>query len=722
MKRFIKNIASEREYPVAREKEMPVSQYYGEDTFNFKVMRQKLPANVCKKLMRIIKDGDKLDTEIAEAVAHAMKEWAIEKGATHFCHWFQPMTGATAEKHDSFLEFTEYGEAIERFSAETLVKGEPDASSFPSGGLRSTFEARGYTAWDPSSPAFILRSGIGATLCIPTVFLSYTGEALDKKTPLLRSINAINKSALRMMRILGNDKATRVIATLGAEQEYFLIDMDYYYKRPDLVLTGRTLLGAAPSKGQQLEDHYFGSIKERILSYMHDVEEELYKLGIPAKTRHNEVAPSQYEIAPIFEEANTAVDHNHLIMETLKRVAQKHRLAALLHEKPFAGINGSGKHCNWSLSDNLGNNLLNPGQSPQDNIQFLIFLTATVRAVYYHADLLRSSVASSGNDHRLGANEAPPAIISVFLGEQLTKVLYDIEQGVITKASNKAIIDLGLSTLPVLSKDNTDRNRTSPFAFTGNKFEFRAVGSSQSIAFPVTVLNAIVAESLDILADKIKAKDGDVKQAAIDVIRDEIKKIKPVLFMGDNYSKEWEEEAAKRGLPNKKVTVESLPDLVTDKALKLFQSYGVLSPVELEARYAIRLERYIKEMDIEAKTMLDMVMTKIIPAGVRYQSSLATSCMRVADLLGQNAAIDAQKKLCATVAELNNDLAKEADVLAHCIEKASNNHDELEKAKTYAYTIKQQMDIVRSKADALETLTSDTMWPFPRFWEMLFIS
>ncbi|MGQ9843552.1 MAG: glutamine synthetase III family protein [Spirochaetota bacterium] len=722
MKRFIKNIASEREYTVTREKEMPVSQYYGEDTFNFKVMRQKLPANVCKKLMRIIKDGDKLDHEIAETVAHAMKEWAIEKGATHFCHWFQPMTGATAEKHDSFLELTEYGEAIERFSAETLVKGEPDASSFPSGGLRSTFEARGYTAWDPSSPAFVLRSGIGATLCIPTVFLSYTGEALDKKTPLLRSINALNQSALRIMRILGNDKATRIIATVGAEQEYFLIDMDYYYKRPDLVLTGRTLLGAAPSKGQQLEDHYFGSIKERILSYMHDVEEELYKLGIPAKTRHNEVAPSQYEIAPIFEEANIAVDHNHLIMETLKRVAQKHRLAALLHEKPFAGINGSGKHCNWSLSDNLGNNLLNPGQSPQDNIQFLIFLTATVRAVYYHADLLRSSVASSGNDHRLGANEAPPAIISVFLGEQLTKVLYDIEQGVITKATNKAIIDLGLSTLPVLSKDNTDRNRTSPFAFTGNKFEFRAVGSSQSIAFPVTILNTIVAESLDILADKIEAKGGDVKQAAIDVIRDEIKKIKPVLFMGDNYSKEWEEEAAKRGLPNKKVTVESLPDLITEKATALFNKYGVLSPVELEARYTIRLERYIKEMDIEAKTMLDMVMTKILPAGMRYQSSLASSCMRVADLLGQDAHIELQKKLCARIANLNNDLAKEADMLAHYIDKASNTHDELEKAKTYAYTIKQQMHIVRSKADTLEMYTSDTMWPFPRFWEMLFIS
>ncbi|MGB4269340.1 MAG: glutamine synthetase III, partial [Spirochaetota bacterium] len=703
-------------------KEVPVSRYYGEDTFNFDVMRQKLPSNVCKKLMRIIKEGEKLDPEIAEAVAHAMKEWAIEKGATHFCHWFQPMTGATAEKHDSFIEVIEDGVPIERFSASQLVKGEPDASSFPSGGLRSTFEARGYTAWDPSSPAFILRSGIDATLCIPSVFLSYTGEALDKKTPLLRSIHAINKSALRVMRLLGNDRATRVIATVGPEQEYFLIDMDYYYKRPDLVLTGRTLMGAAPTKGQQLEDHYFGSIKERILSYMHDVEEELYKLGIPAKTRHNEVAPSQYEIAPIFEEANIAVDHNHLIMETLKRVAQKHRLAALLHEKPFAGINGSGKHCNWSLSDNLGNNLLNPGKSPQDNVQFLVFLTATVRAVYYHADLLRASVASSGNDHRLGANEAPPAIISVFLGEQLTKILNDIENGVITKATNEAIIDLGLSTLPVLSKDNTDRNRTSPFAFTGNKFEFRAVGSSQSIAFPVTILNTIVAESLDVLADKIETKGGDVRQAAIDVIRDEIKKIKPVLFMGDNYSKEWEEEAAQRGLPNKKVTVESLPDLVTDKAITLFQNYGVLSPVELEARYAIRLERYINEMDIEAKTMLDMVRTRIIPATMRYQSSIASSCLRTVDLLGEKAPVDAQKKMCATITALNNDVIKEASKLDELIEKAGSIHDELEKAKFYAYTIKEQMDKLRAKTDTLETHTSDNLWPFPRFWEMLFIS
>lgn len=722
MKRFVKNIASEREYVVSREKDVPVSQYYGEDTFNFEVMRQKLPADVCKKLMNCIKEADKLDTEIAQTVAHAMKEWAIDKGATHFCHWFQPMTGTTAEKHDSFIELTEEGIPIERFSASQLVKGEPDASSFPSGGLRSTFEARGYTAWDPSSPAFILRNGIGATLCIPTVFLSYTGEALDNKTPLLRSINVLNKSALNMMRLLGNDRATRILATLGPEQEYFLIDMDYYYKRPDLVLTGRTLIGAPPSKGQQLEDHYFGSIKERILSYMHDVEEELYKLGIPAKTRHNEVAPAQYEIAPIFEEANIAVDHNHLIMETLKRVAQKHKLAALLHEKPFAGINGSGKHCNWSLSDNFGNNLLNPGQSPQDNIQFLVFLTATIRAVYHHADLLRASIASSSNDHRLGANEAPPAIISVFLGEQLTKILYDIEQGVITKATNKAIIDMGLSTLPVLSKDNTDRNRTSPFAFTGNKFEFRAVGSSQSIALPITILNTIVAESLDILADKIRTKSGDVRQAAIDVIREEFKTVKPILFMGDNYSKEWEKEAAKRGLPNKKVTAEALEDLVTDKAKELFNKYGILSTVELEARYTIRLERYIKEVDIEAKTLLDMVQTKVIPAVLRYQNSIASSCLRIKDLLGDGAPLDAQKQLCETIAVLSNDIIKEANKLAGLIEKVTVMDDEIEQAKLYAYDVKLQMEALRSKVDLIETVASDNLWPFPRLWEMLFIS
>jgi len=722
MKRFVKNIASEREYVVSREKDVPVSQYYGEDTFNFEVMRQKLPADVCKKLMNCIKEADKLDTEIAQTVAHAMKEWAIDKGATHFCHWFQPMTGTTAEKHDSFIELTEEGIPIERFSASQLVKGEPDASSFPSGGLRSTFEARGYTAWDPSSPAFILRNGIGATLCIPTVFLSYTGEALDNKTPLLRSINVLNKSALNMMRLLGNDRATRILATLGPEQEYFLIDMDYYYKRPDLVLTGRTLIGAPPSKGQQLEDHYFGSIKERILSYMHDVEEELYKLGIPAKTRHNEVAPAQYEIAPIFEEANIAVDHNHLIMETLKRVAQKHKLAALLHEKPFAGINGSGKHCNWSLSDNFGNNLLNPGQSPQDNVQFLVFLTATIRAVYHHADLLRASIASSSNDHRLGANEAPPAIISVFLGEQLTKILYDIEQGVITKATNKAIIDMGLSTLPVLSKDNTDRNRTSPFAFTGNKFEFRAVGSSQSIALPITILNTIVAESLDILADKIRTKSGDVRQAAIDVIREEFKTVKPILFMGDNYSKEWEKEAAKRGLPNKKVTAEALEDLVTDKAKELFNKYGILSTVELEARYTIRLERYIKEVDIEAKTLLDMVQTKVIPAALRYQNSIASSCLRIKDLLGDGAPLDAQKQLCETIAVLSNDIIKEANKLAGLIEKVTVMDDEIEQAKLYAYDVKLQMEALRSKVDLIETVASDNLWPFPRLWEMLFIS
>jgi len=502
-----------------------------------------------------------------------MKEWALEKGATHFAHWFQPMTGITAEKHDAFADPCGPGAVIERFSGKQLVQGEPDASSFPSGGIRATFEARGYTAWDMSSPAFIKRNGISTTLCIPTVFISYTGQALDKKTPLLRSIRALNNSAVNMLKLLGAKNVTKVHSNLGPEQEYFLIDMDYYYKRQDLVLGGRTVVGAPPAKGQELEDQYFGSIKERISSYMHDVEEELFKLGIPAKTRHNEVAPSQYEIAPVYEEANIAVDHNQLVMDTLKYVARKHRLAALLHEKPFAKINGSGKHVNWSLSDNQDNNLLNPGQTPQDSIQFLVFLIATVRAVYKHADILRAAVASYGNDHRLGANEAPPAIISVFLGEQLTQILSNIEKGTVNKATKEEIIDLGIASLPQVSKDNTDRNRTSPFAFTGNKFEFRAVGSSQNIASPALAINTMVAESLDELAEKIKAKETkNIHQAVFEVLKNEIKYIKPILFNGDNYTKEWEAEAKRRGLPNEKQTPSALKALITDKALKLLKN------------------------------------------------------------------------------------------------------------------------------------------------------
>ncbi|MGD0276962.1 MAG: glutamine synthetase III, partial [Syntrophales bacterium] len=475
MKRTVPITASERNYIIEKDKFVPVSTYYGEDTFNNKVMKEKLSTETYKKITAAINENMSLDIETANIVAHAMMEWALEKGATHFAHWFQPMTGITAEKHDAFSDPVGIGEVIERFSGKQLVQGEPDASSFPSGGIRSTFEARGYTAWDMSSPAFIRRNGISTTLCIPTAFISYTGEALDKKTPLLRSNKAVSKSAVSVLNLLGSKDVKRVYSTLGPEQEYFLIDSDYFFKRQDLVLGGRTVVGATPAKGQELEDQYFGSIKERISSYMHDVEEQLFKLGVPAKTRHNEVAPSQFELAPVFEEANVAVDHNQIVMDTMQAVAKKHHLTCLLHEKPFAGINGSGKHLNWSLSDDKGNNLLNPGQTPHDNIQFLVFLIATVRAVYKHADILRASVGFYANDHRLGANEAPPAILSVFLGDQLTKILDDIEKGKVTKATDREIIDLGISSLPIVSKDNTDRNRTSPFAFTGNKFEFRTV-------------------------------------------------------------------------------------------------------------------------------------------------------------------------------------------------------------------------------------------------------
>jgi glutamine synthetase len=632
------------------------------------------------------------------------------------------MTGITAEKHDAFVDPIAPGEVIERFSGKQLVQGEPDASSFPSGGIRATFEARGYTAWDISSPAFIKRNGISTTLCIPTVFISYTGQALDKKTPLLRSIRALNKSATAMLKLLGAKNVKKVYSNLGPEQEYFLIDMDYYYKRQDLVLSGRTLVGAPPAKGQELEDQYFGSIKERVSSFMHDAEEELFKLGIPAKTRHNEVAPSQYEIAPVYEEANLAIDHNQLVMETLRYVAKKHRLAALLHEKPFAKINGSGKHVNWSLSDNNGNNLLNPGTTPQDNIQFLVFLIATVRAVYKHADILRASVASYGNDHRLGANEAPPAIISVFLGEQLTQILECIEKGTVTKATNAEIIDLGISSLYQVSKDNTDRNRTSPFAFTGNKFEFRAVGSSQSISTQIIALNTIVAESIDELAEKIKAKNGNVNKAVFEVLKEEIKEIKPVLFNGDNYSKAWEEEAAKRGLPNEKTTPTALKALVTEKALSLFEKYEVLSRVELKSRQLIHLERYMKDMEIEIKCLHNICMNQIIPAAVSYQKKLAEAINATREALGSAAVVSSQVELLKKVMDLiNNVYATDKEIRVR-VEAACAVHDEQKKAEMLSAKVKPKMDEMREYVDALEGLVDDEIWPLPKFWEILFIN
>jgi glutamine synthetase len=725
MKKTCPTIASERSYVVEKEKSVPVSEYYGEDTFDAKVMRVKLSRDTFKKIIEAINEGTLLDIETANIAAHAMKEWALEKGATHFAHWFQPMTGITAEKHDAFIDPIGIGEVIERFSGKQLVQGEPDASSFPSGGIRATFEARGYTAWDMSSPAFIRRNGISTTLCIPTAFISYTGEALDKKTPLLRSNRAVRDSAVNILKLLGSNKVKRVYATLGPEQEYFLIDADYFFKRPDLVLGGRTVVGAPPPKGQELEDQYFGSIKERISSYMHDMEEELFKLGVPAKTRHNEVAPSQFELAPVFEEANLAVDHNQIVMDTMQSVAKKHKLACLLHEKPFAGINGSGKHVNWSLSDNKGNNLLNPGETPQDNIQFLVFLVATIRAVYKHADILRASVGSYANDHRLGANEAPPAIISVFLGDQLTKILDDIERGKVTKATDSEIINLGIASLPIVSKDSTDRNRTSPFAFTGNKFEFRAVGSSQSISFPATILNTMVAESLDYLAEKIKeqcGKNTSMNQCVLTVIKKELKEIKAVLFNGDNYTEEWEKEAAKRGLPNDKTTPVALKALITKKALDLFEKYRILSNVELKSRYLIHIERYIKDLEIEVKCLGNICLSQIIPAATVYQQRLAQAITGAREALGKSADLSAQQELLKRITELvNKTYATHKDILAG-IDKASSIHDEQKKAEMLCSKVKPKMNALRDYVDELEGLVDDELWPLPKFWEMLFIS
>lgn len=725
MKKTCPIIAAERSYKIEKEKFIPVSEYYGEDTFNIKVMKLKLPGDTYKKIIDAYHEGTILDITTANIVAHAMKEWAIEKGATHFAHWFQPMTGITAEKHDAFIDLVGVSDVLERFSGKQLVQGEPDASSFPSGGIRATFEARGYTAWDMSSPAFIRRNGISTTLCIPTAFISYNGEALDKKTPLLRSNRVVSRSALNMMNLLGNTTVKGVYATLGPEQEYFLIDADYFYKRQDLVLGGRTVVGAPPAKGQELEDQYFGSIKERIASYMHDMEEELFKLGVPAKTRHNEVAPSQYELAPVFEEANLAIDHNQIVMDTMQLVAKKHKLACLLHEKPFAGINGSGKHLNWSMSDNKGNNLLNPGQTPQDNIQFLVFLVAVTRAVYKHADILRASVGSYANDHRLGANEAPPAIISVFLGEQLTKILEDIESGKITKATDREIINLGISSLPIVSKDNTDRNRTSPFAFTGNKFEFRAVGSAQSISFPATVLNTIVAESLDYLAEKIKArcgKDTSINQCVLSVLKKELKEIKAVLFNGDNYTEEWEKEAARRGLPNDKTTPTAIKALVTKKALDLFEKYKVLSNVELRSRYLIRVEKYIKDLAIEVKCLNNIAMSQIIPAATSYQKVLSKAIIGTREALGKSTDLSAQQELLKRVTELVNKIyGTDKDILAK-IAAASSVHDEQKKAEMLCSKVKPKMNELRDYVDELEGLVDDELWPLPKFWEMLFIN
>ncbi len=706
---------------------VPVSGYFGAMTFDQKAMRARLPKDEFKALQDTIRAGKKITSEIAGVVAHGMKEWAMEQGATHYTHWFQPMTGSTAEKHDAFLSIDRDGTPIERFSGEQLIQGEPDASSFPSGGMRTTFEARGYTAWDPSSPAFLMKGGSGLTLCIPTVFISYHGEALDSKTPLLRSMDAVSNSAIRLLDLLGSTGVSRVKTFAGCEQEYFLIDKKFYSERPDLIMCGRTLLGALPPKGQQLEDHYFGSIPDRVLDFMQEVEHELYLLGIPAKTRHNEVAPHQFEIAPIFEEANIAVDHNLLVMEVMRKVADKKGFALLLTEKPFAGINGSGKHNNWSIGTDTGINLLDPGDTPTENINFLVFLIAVLKGVHKRADVLRMSIASMGNDHRLGANEAPPAVVTVFLGEQLETVLDAIESGKVDLKTEKQVLNLGLSQVPLLNKDYTDRNRTSPFAFTGNKFEFRAVGSSQAASVPNMVLNTLMAEALDELTDAIEAKIAagkDRDSAVLEAIREGITATKDIRYPGDNYSEALQEAAKVRGLPNLKNTPQALRTLEKADVKGMFVKYGVLTEQEIESRLNIRLERYVKGIDIEARTLQLMLKTLVIPDVSEYQGDIGSSfnnLLAAAEAIGlSEGALASQANHLKNLAEnlsLLIDLTAELD---EAVEKIETVESEFGKADYCADELLPLMSEVRAVADRLELMVDRSRWQLPTYSEMLF--
>lgn len=691
-----------------------VPEIFGSLVFNETVMKERLPKATYKALMKTREEGKPLDLAVANVVANAMKAWAIEKGATHFTHWFQPMTGITAEKHDSFISPVESGKVIMEFSGKELIKGEPDASSFPSGGLRATFEARGYTAWDPTSDAFV-KDG---SLCIPTAFCSYGGEALDKKTPLLRSMEAINKQALRVLRLFGNTTAHRVITTVGPEQEYFLIDKAQYEKRKDLIYTGRTLFGAKPPKGQELEDHYFGVIKPRVSAYMKELDEELWKLGILAKTKHNEVAPAQHELAPIFTSSNIATDHNQLTMEMMKKVAAKHGLACLLHEKPFAGVNGSGKHNNWSICTDTGINLLEPGDSPHENAQFLLFLAAVIKAVDEHQDLMRISVASAGNDHRLGANEAPPAIVSMFVGEELEKVLESIENGSDYDQKGKTFMKIGVDVLPAIPKDTTDRNRTSPFAFTGNKFEFRMLGSSLSIACPNQILNTIVAESLCEFADELERAD-DFTDALNQLIRKTIKEHKRIIFNGNNYSEEWVAEAEKRGLLNLHSTPEALPYYISEKNVALFEKFGVLSKTEIHARYEIQLENYCKQLHIEALTMIDMIKKDILPAVCSYMKDISKEALNKKQL---NAEIccELEETLLKKLSALSAELYRKMEVLEKAITEQPAFGDLLEEAKYYRNTVFASMEDTRTTADEIESLVGEKYWPYPTYGALLF--
>ena len=693
-----------------------IPEMYGSLVFNDKVMRSKLPKDMYKALKKTIENGTHLELDVANSVAVAMKEWATENGATHYTHWFQPMTNVTAEKHDSFISPTGDGQVIMDFSGKELVKGEPDASSFPSGGLRATFEARGYTAWDPTSPAFIKDK----TLYIPTAFCSYSGEALDKKTPLLRSMDVLNKEAVRILHILGNKEVRHIDTTVGPEQEYFLVDKDLYKKRKDLIFCGRTLLGASAPKGQEMEDHYFGALKPRVAAYMHDLDEELWKLGIPAKTKHNEVAPAQHELAPVFDTTNVAVDHNQLTMEIMKKVADKHNMVCLLHEKPFEGINGSGKHNNWSMITDTGVNILDPGKTPAENTQFLIFLTAVIKAVDEYADVLRISVASAGNDHRLGANEAPPAVVSVFLGDELTEVLKSIENDEYFAGSRAVQMDIGAKVLPHFVKDNTDRNRTSPFAFTGNKFEFRMLGSEASVANPNIILNTAVAECVHQFAEQLKDVPEDKMEDAIhELIKKTIIDHKRVIFNGNGYTDEWIEEATKRGLFNLKSTPDALPQWIADKNIELFTKYHIFTKEEIESRYEIWLESYSKILNIESNTMVEMVQKDFLPSVFAYIDKVAATAVAKKSVVS-DVSTASEEKLIKELSQLADEISTGLETLKADTAKALATEDPLANAKAYQTVVLSDMDELRKSVDAAETLIPDALLPYPTYDKLLF--
>ena len=697
---------------------LKVAEIFGEDVFNDTVMQERLPKKVYKDLKKIIEEGKELDLATADVIAHEMKEWAIEKGATHYTHWFQPLTGATAEKHDSFISAPlPNGKVLMSFSGKELIKGEPDASSFPSGGLRATFEARGYTAWDCTSPAFVRHDAAGATLCIPTAFCSYKGEALDQKTPLLRSMQAINEQSLRLLRLFGNTTAKKVTPSVGAEQEYFLVDAEKFEQRKDLIYAGRTLFGAMPPKGQEMDDHYFGTIRQRIAGFMKDVNIELWKVGVASKTQHNEVAPAQHELAPIYGEANVAVDHNHLVMQTLKRIACQHGMKCLLHEKPFAGVNGSGKHNNWSLTSDDGKNLLEPGKTPHENVQFLLVLTCILKAVDKHAALLRESAADVGNDHRLGANEAPPAIISIFLGDQLEDVIRQlVDTGEATHSLKGGRLETGVSTLPDLAKDATDRNRTSPFAFTGNKFEFRMVGSRDSISGSNVVLNTIVAEAFAEACDVLEKAD-DFDMAVHDLIKKYATEHQRIIFNGNGYADAWVEEAERRGLPNIKSMVEAVPALVTEDTVSMFEKFKVFTKAELESRVEIKYENYSKAINIEARTMIDMASKQIIPAVIKYTKSLADTVLAV-----KEAGVDAsvQAGLLKETSDLLAATKSALDALSAVTDKAAAMDEGEEQARFYHFDVVPAMETLRTPVDKLEMIVDKEAWPMPSYGDLIF--